>query len=381
MKSKINRAILIILILLITVIVVGLTATKISPQQNVGDNSSHTHLDDYSDTYWYEDKNDATRTFNLGQVRVVDNNKLNQYTITIPNHQFDTLDLTIKYEMKDGKTKKLLGIVEYNIGVKYSITDDGSKLVFNSLSDDLWLFDNKGNLKKISKDSYNGIKKSDLYKTEGVDEIWADDPQYIPNTNLIIYRSSLGGDGIAERKTYLWIMNDEGNNNHLVYEGALSTEVIGFLNNNETLIYDDSKVMIFNLTNYTSKQILSDVFPNGLSPDRNILLYNADDHIGLKFLNITTGDEFEIVDIEGGLIFNGFFDWSPDGSKIAFMAGNGETGKYALVIASIQDKVKILQIIDKPIDKKEFSSSYFDMKWRDNNTLANKSETWIIEVE
>lgn len=198
---------------------------------------------------------------------------------------------------------------------------------------------------------------------------------------MIYDRSSLGEDGFAERKTYLWIMDDVGNNNHLVYEGALSTEVIGFLNSNEALIFDDYKVIRFDLTNYTSKQILSEVYPHGLSPDKNILFYSANDHKGLRFLNITTGDEFEISNIEDGLVFNGFFSWSPDGSKIAFMAGNGEIGKYALVIASIQDKGKILQIIDKPIDKKEFSSSYFEMKWLDNNTLANKSETWIIHVE
>lgn len=381
MKSKINRALLIILILLIAVIVVGLTETKTLPWQNVEENNSHTHLDGYSDTYWYEDKNDTSRIFNLEQVHVVDNNSLNQYTITIHKLWHTTLDLTIKYELKDGNNKRLLGIVENNIGVKYSITEDGSKLIFNSLADDLWLFDNKGNLKKISKDSYNGIRKADLYKKEGIYEFWADAPQYIPNTNLIIYRSSLGEDGFAERKTYLWIMDDEGNNNHLVYEGAPSTTVVGFLNSNEALIYDDSKVIRFNLTNYISKQILSEVHPHGLSPDRNILFYSANDHIGLKFLNITTGDEFEISNIEGGLIFNGFFGWSPDGSKLAFMAGNGEIGKYALVIASIKDEGKILQIIDKPIDKKEFSSSYFEMKWLDNNTLANKSETWIIHVE
>jgi len=381
LKSKINRAILIILILLIAVIYIGLTASKTLPQQNIDDEGSKIYMDTANSAYWYDDKNDASRTFNLEQVRVVDNNKLNQFLITIPNYSHSNLDLTVMYEMKDGKNKKLLGIVEYNIGVKYSITDDGSKLVFNSQSDDLWSIDNNGNLKKISKDSYNGIKKADIYKTEGVYEIWADAPKYIPNTNLIIYRSSLGEDGIAERKTYLWIMDDEGNNNHLVYEGALSTEVIGFLNSNEVLIYDDSKVIRFDLTNYTSKQILSEVHPHGLSPDRNILFYDANDHIGLKFLNITTGAEFEIVDIEGGLIFNGFFGWSPDGSKLAFMGVNSDTGKYSLVIASIQDKGKILQIIDKPIDKKRFSSSYFEMKWLDNNTLANKSETWIIHVE
>lgn len=389
MKLKINRTRVVVLVLLITTIIAGLAVAKIIPWQKVGDERLQIIKDGDNNAYLYNKTSDTKKIYDQENGKVIDNNTLKQYKITIPNLG-STLDLTIQYELKDGNNKKLLGIAENNIGVKHSINQTGTKLVFNSQSDDIWSIDNNGNLKKISKDSYNGIEKADIYKTEGVYEIWADTPQYIPNTNLIIYRSSLGEDGITDKKAYLWVMDDEGNNNHLVYEGGPSTEIIGFLNNDELLIYELDKIITFNLTEKSNKQILSEVSKPRLSPDKNIIFYKSWNEVGLKFLNFATGAEFEISNIEGGLKYTGFYDWSPDSSKIAFLGGNIEEDRLALVVASIQDKGKILQIIDSPVKSMEFDSSYNPITWLDNNTISailtdkndiRKSETWIFDIE
>lgn len=391
MKLKINRTRVVVLVLLITTIIAGLAVAKIIPWQKVGDERLQIIKDGDNNAYLYNKTSDTKKIYDQENGKVIDNNTLKQYKITIPNLG-STLDLTIQYELKDGNNKRLLGIAENNIGVKHSINQTGTKLVFNSQSDDIWSIDNNGNLKKISKDSYNGIEKADIYKTEGIYESWADAPQYIPNTNLVIYRSSLGEESIDDSKIYLRVMDDEGNNNQLVYEGSLGTEVIGFLNNGEALIYDDSEVSTVNIPNKTNTKILSDVSKAYLSPDKNIIFYEPtyQKQVTLKFYNISTGSEFDITNIEGNLVFTGFFDWSPDSNKIAFLASNSEQKRLALVVASIKDEGKILQIIDSPVDGMKFDTSYFPITWLDNNTISailtdkndiRKSETWIFDIE
>lgn len=319
----------------------------------------------------------------MDQGIISNDSTLKEYSVKIPDLG-EVKEYKIKYENKSGEVK-LLGFVEENIGIRFDVNASSDLIVFSSQSNDLWLVDNQGKIKKISNESLNNVNKTSMLEKNS-NSVWEHDPKFVPGKQEIIFRSSVGESGADNQNTNLWIMNVDGNNCRMIFNGSLPTTIIGWNSDNQAIIFDGQNIFSYDIEALFAKPIASKVNQAEFLKGSNILFYIPSDTQSpvMRFYNLENATQFEIKNIPDGLVYNGFFDCSPDNNKIAFLTSGSKT---ALVIASLIDG-SLIKIVDSPEGGKFFDTK--PITWLDNNTISvtltedmntSKSESWLVIVE
>lgn len=137
-------------------------------------------------------------------------------------------------EKKNNDTK-ITGIKDSS-GIFYEVRSDGKAIVFDyPKTSDVWIYILNGGLKKLNPDNYKEYKKQSIM-SEYRNYIWAAKPYFL-NDGRVVYQSYLPWFKV-NNSIYLWVVDQNGRNNHMVFSTRQANPVTykGFNSSGDLII-------------------------------------------------------------------------------------------------------------------------------------------------
>lgn len=172
----------------------------------------------------------------------------------------DSSIVTLVYE-KINNENLFTSLKAENVKVSYDISFDKKQVVFDDpLSSDIWLYKNDGTSIKLNADFYKqrGGEQETFNKSEVLSNyenyIWAAKPKILKD-GRVVYQSNLPWFYNKNNMIYLWVIDNNGQNNRLCMQ-TNSIELIKYYDDDNNFIIElDGNKYEVDIDNGTKKKI------------------------------------------------------------------------------------------------------------------------------
>lgn len=239
--------------------------------------------------------------------------------------------------LKSGQATRIYSLNPISDKYRYDISSSGYVAVYLSNDNDIWLLYNDGTKKKLSPDSFGGINKSDVLKSNP-GYIWAYGPEFTAR-NSVRFISNLPDTGPYPLKS-IWEINIDDNAMKKMYTPASANyRLLGDRLDGRLIILDENSLNAVDAANGAVENInVEDKNIISLSPGGDTIIYGKKDKNGQKNnRNLMAmdcyGNNTRSIPLKEDYIFTEIGAWSDDNSRYAFIMKSTDGSDFRVAVA------------------------------------------------